>query len=719
MDGTIHVLHVDDEPDTADLVATFLEREDERMTIHSATSAEDGMAALSELEVDCIVSDYDMPGTNGIEFLEAVREQDPDLPFILYTGKGSEEIASDAISAGVTDYLQKESGTSHYTILANRIRNAVEKYAAQEKLVDRETRLNLFFEQSPLGVVRWDEEFNFARVNDTARTILGYDEGELIGQPWEVVIREDDREEIGDVVVSDLLENEGGFHSINKNVRKDGEVIVCEWHNWVVTDDNDKVVTVFSQFQDITERQERERELAELEQFNRELVENAPVGLFRLDEEMRITYENQRAEAIVGVPEAAEESPAIGKDLRDLPSVQQSDAVDALDRLAAGETVSFDTRFESILGKESYLTGRGVPLFDDGTVAGAIIMVVDITERKQREQELNEQTRQLQVVLESVESAIWIRDMESRFKLVNRKFRTLFDIDEDVDVEGCRPAELLPEHVAAQIRDNDRRVIEAGERIEFVEEVTIDDETKTYQTSIAPIVDDGEMYATCGIATDITEVKRNQRELERINEQLDGVVSIVSHELRNPLSIATGQLELAQEACESEHLDEAERALDRMDDLIDDLLTLAREGKRVDTMEAVELPAVVETCWEVMATEEATLVVDTAQTIQADERRLQQLLENLMRNAIEHGGEDVTVTVDEVADGFVLEDDGPGIAPDDREDVFEAGYTTSSTGTGFGLHIVEEIVDAHGWEITVTEGDAGGARFEISGVDAE
>ncbi|MFB6281060.1 MAG: response regulator, partial [Haloferacaceae archaeon] len=103
-DGTIRILHVDDEPDFADLAASFLERENDRFVVETATSASDGLDRLADDRFDCIVSDYDMPGRNGIEFLETVREDHPELPFVLYTGKGSEEVASDAISAGVTDY---------------------------------------------------------------------------------------------------------------------------------------------------------------------------------------------------------------------------------------------------------------------------------------------------------------------------------------------------------------------------------------------------------------------------------------------------------------------------------------------------------------------------------------------------------------------------------------------------------------------------------------
>lgn len=123
-DDTIYVLHVDDEPDFAELAATFLEREDERLVVTTVATASEGFEYLAEHDVNCVVSDHDMPGKNGIEFLKSVRETYPDLPFILYTGKGSEEVASDAISAGVTDYLQKEGGTDQYAILANRVVNS-------------------------------------------------------------------------------------------------------------------------------------------------------------------------------------------------------------------------------------------------------------------------------------------------------------------------------------------------------------------------------------------------------------------------------------------------------------------------------------------------------------------------------------------------------------------------------------------------------------------
>jgi CheY-like chemotaxis protein len=137
MTGRIRILHVDDEPEFAELVAAYLERADDRCEVETATGPRDGLATLADAPFDCVVSDYDMPGMDGIAFLERVRETHPELPFILFTGKGSEEVASDAISSGVTDYLQKETGTDQYTVLANRIVNAVEAHEAEADLARR------------------------------------------------------------------------------------------------------------------------------------------------------------------------------------------------------------------------------------------------------------------------------------------------------------------------------------------------------------------------------------------------------------------------------------------------------------------------------------------------------------------------------------------------------------------------------------------------------
>jgi signal transduction histidine kinase len=154
-----------------------------------------------------------------------------------------------------------------------------------------------------------------------------------------------------------------------------------------------------------------------------------------------------------------------------------------------------------------------------------------------------------------------------------------------------------------------------------------------------------------------------------------------------------------------------------METLIDDLLTLAREGNEVTDTQPVDLSTVANGCWENVETNQAKVRTDIDRRVRADASRLKQVFENLFRNSVEHGRADVTVTVGRLDDGFYIEDDGPGIPSDERDTVFEAGYSRSTDGTGFGLSIVERIVDAHGWHIRVTDGADGGARFEITGVE--
>ncbi|WP_126663861.1 GAF domain-containing sensor histidine kinase [Haloterrigena salifodinae] len=228
-----------------------------------------------------------------------------------------------------------------------------------------------------------------------------------------------------------------------------------------------------------------------------------------------------------------------------------------------------------------------------------------------------------------------------------------------------------------------------------------------------------------------------EHELARQNERLDAFAGVVSHDLRNPLNVATGNLELALEEHDDDSLHQAADALARMDALIGDLLTLARQGKLVDDCTHVPFRPVVEAAWSTVGTSGAVLRIDgDLGVISCDRDRLQQLLENLFRNSLEHGttngrpaaGEGaertdsadpaVTVTVRRTDEGFVVEDDGPGIPAASRQSVFEMGYTTSDSGTGFGLNIVQSIAEAHGWDVSVGESPAGGVRFEFTGLES-
>jgi PAS domain S-box-containing protein len=231
----------------------------------------------------------------------------------------------------------------------------------------------------------------------------------------------------------------------------------------------------------------------------------------------------------------------------------------------------------------------------------------------------------------------------------------------------------------------------------------------------------GEAAERIGIFRDVTARAEREEELARQNERLQEFAKTVAHDLRNPLNVARARLELARESEEAEHFEAVERSQARMAQMIEELLSLAEQGQAVLDPNAVTLADLASQAWEHVETANASLEidVDTSVVIMADEGRLSELFENLFRNALDHAGTDVTVRVGILDDtaGFYVEDDGPGIPADKRDEVFEAGYTDAAEGTGFGLSIVQQIVDGHEWEITISEETTGGARFEIRNVE--
>jgi len=217
--------------------------------------------------------------------------------------------------------------------------------------------------------------------------------------------------------------------------------------------------------------------------------------------------------------------------------------------------------------------------------------------------------------------------------------------------------------------------------------------------------------------------RRREKQLERQVERLEEFASIVSHDLRSPLTVARGRMELLSSThdLEEEHVSQIEFAHERMIEIIEDSLALARGGHEVTDPEAIEIESVAKSAWKTAGASTATLSIDSSGTIEADEDRLKRLFENLFRNSIEHGlsddgdGPELTVTVGRLVDGsgFFIADDGTGIPEADRQTVFEAGETGSGSGSGLGLAIVRRIAQAHGWTVELTASDHGGTRFEF------
>jgi PAS domain S-box-containing protein len=1163
----VRVLHVDDEPGFVELTTELLPNEDGRIEVETATSAAEGLDRLADGEIDCVVSDYDMPGTNGIEFLEAVREEYPELPFILFTGKGSEEIASDAISAGVTDYLQKKGGTDQYALLANRIGHAVEALLARERSERRKREYRTLIESSPASIIVLDRGYDILYLNPSAAETLGCDEpDDLVGtSAWQFVHPDDDeaaRERVEQVfaerepagtreyrlITLDDTERyargnivpvtfEGGqaaqivFTDVTEQKQREAALkqererfsalfeefpeptIACGYENGttIVRAVNSAFVETFGYdpdvaigtaikdlvvpptehaqqqaerlkqrvksgeqvdavvrrqtadstrwfnlrnvsvpgvddidgyvvYADVHERVRREEQFKQLHDGTRELLgaddeaavaetvatvakevlgyeytavrfadedagelrpaaataeadktlgtrppyplrgdnphasayeHGAPVvyddvreadddydrGLARsamylpigehgvvkisaltvgafdrsdieiasiltanaqaaldrlgreveidrvrdryqafvehasdivalLDEDGIVQYQSPAAERVVGhsneeivgrrifemvhpedrervterfqemvdletdgepvtaefrvrdadgdwlwiesvgggkLPGDSEEYVVTSREITERKRREQEleryetiveiagDGVYTLDEHGCitfvNESLATYTGYdrEELLGEPVSLLltddnhrrgteiirsllsadeeeavfeiefctreGEQIPVelnvamlpSDDG-FRGTVGVGRIITERKEREQQLERERERFSALFENFPEptvAYRFEDGTPVVRTANEAFAETFGYDAEAVVGDSIDDLIVPPDQLSEARTLDERV-QAGKLIDRQIQREAADGERCFQFRNIPCPG-GEDVDGFAVYADITERVERERQLERQNERLDEFAGIVSHDLRNPLNVATAHLELAADG-DDEHHAAIDNALTRIEAILDDTLDLARHGRTVLDTEPVDLRTVAEESLGMVSAETAPdgsspmlEVVDDA-TVRANRGRLKQVLENLFRNSVEHGstgshGEDsdgsdrvestssgadasgrgdqhedgqsgddaggVTIRVGALPDGFYVADDGPGIPASERDSVFEPGHSTVEGGAGFGLVIVREIVQAHGWEIGLADGDDGGTRFEICGADVE
>jgi PAS domain S-box-containing protein len=750
----IRILLVDDDPDFADLTKTALEREDDRFVVETATDAVEGLQSISDRPPDCVVSDYTMPDMDGIEFLKTVRKEHPDLPFILFTGKGSEAVAGEAIAADVTDYLQKGGGTSHYAVLANRISNAVEAAQSATEAEQRRHRLEQILKTVPACVVQIDVDGQFVFANQHAEEVLGLDTDELTQRAYN-----DPEWELQDVNGESIPDEKLPF----RQVRDAGEPIYDATHRitWPdgsqktlsvnaapVFDETGDVESVVASLNDITDRRERQRELGLLQQS----IDNANVPITLADPtqpDNPLIYVNDAFEAVTGYsPEEA-----VGRNCRFLQGADTEPEKSSALRQAIDneEPATVELRNYRKDGTEFWNRLTVTPIHDDDDeLVRYLGTQEDVTDRKEREEQLSrlhEATREL-FDADSPKQVAEIASQAARSVLKLPLNGIHFYDDSAGGLKPVAVSEASQELFGDVPTINDGVALETFQRgeLEIYDDVhdasnVYNPETPIRSEMVLPLgeygvfmissqqvgsFDDADIKLAQTLAANTeTALERTSREQELQtqkeqltlhNERLEEFASIISHDLRNPLQVAETRLELIRQECESAHIDDVAQALDRMDALIGDVLTLAREGEQVDETKPVGLANVAQNSWQTVDTEQAVLETNTLRTVEADRSRLRQLFENLYRNAVEHGGEEMVVSVGAMDDGFYVTDTGPGIPESDREKIFRAGYSTSTDGTGFGLRIVKQVANAHGWEVTVTESEQGGARFKFTGV---
>ena len=833
------VLVVDADPAFADAVASRLEGRDGRTEAVPVEDADAALEAISARRVDCVVSGYDLPERDGVGLLETVRDRHGDVPFVLFPETGSESVASDAISAGVDEYVRRDEPADRYARLATAVdaavsrsregrrlaahldrisdafcevdgdwrvrylndraaelidldaddllgeriwdlfpgtagtdgeaklreaaatgesvrfeqrvdrlgadlvvnayptpdglalylRDVTEKRRRERELREVSERLQLAIEGADVGVWDWNVRTDEVRFDERWAAMLGHDADEVDSDlsTWEDRVHPDDIDDAWEAIEAHF-DGESDIYQCDFRMRtKSGDWKWIRDRGRVVErDESGDPLRAVGIHIDVTEEKEREREL---ERYRR-IVDELPESVCIYDADGRIGLANDHIAEVFGTdPEGL-----VGRQSRLVESIRAGSEEDRYGALVDGDRDSLRGTVEVDLpGKPGAIVDYGLTrLVIDGEFDGVLGISRDVTEERRRQRRLERTSARLEALFERSPDMIDIHDEAGAIVDANRAMTDAlgYDREELVGMDVWEvDTELDPEE-GVRLWNG----LEMDETVRL--ETTFaraDGSTFPVEVHVRRIDVQGEDRFLAS-SRDISERKAYERRIERENERLDEFASIVSHDLRNPLNVLSGYLRLARETGTDEYFDRCERALDEMERLIEDVLALARQGEAVGSFERVNLgelaarysddafgstddedPFGADAGGDAAVDVPIEIGIEADSEICADPGRVGQLLGNLFRNAAEHGGERVVVA--DLPDGFYVEDDGPGIDPDERGQVFESGYTTSETGTGFGLSIVERIAEAHGWEVAVAEGENGGARFKFTGVD--
>lgn len=625
--------------------------------------------------------------------------------------------------AATTDIVPGE----HLSIL----RDITEQSKHQQALEASEARYRTLMEDvldtSRVGTIILDSDFEVVWINQAIEEYFGIDRESMIGEDKRTLINE----QIKEVFADSEMFAETVLATYNDNASSEQfecKVLPDEHRErrWLEHWSHPITSGLFDggrieHYTDITQRKDLEDELENTLERYQTLVEQNVAGIYIFRDE-QFQYVNPVFCEIFGYTEDELLSMNI---FNVVPPVAHDELKENIQRCLSGAVDVVEDTLPIVRsdGERRIVRASGTRIDLEGNPA-ILGTIIDITEQRELEESLKHERELLEQILNTSPVGIILLNTDGEIERANQRAEEVLGLSESeiTDLTYDDPAWKIVDHDGNQIPSEElpfARVMATGEPVIGYEHAIEwpDGTTRWLSINATPLRRNStEISRVIAVILDITEQRKFEQRLRRQNDRLEKFASIVSHDLRNPLNVVSGSLELAGETGAPEHFERGRRAIDRMEHLIDDLLTLARHGEVVSEMEPVDLAGLAEACWRNVETRDASISIETDAVIQADESRLQQLLENLIRNAVEHGGDGVSVTIGDLDGGFVVEDDGPGIPSDVRKKVFESGYSTSDTGTGFGLAIVHEIAEAHEWTVNITDARDGGARFEITGV---
>lgn len=725
----IRVLLVDDEPALLEITKIFLQR-DTRFSIETAHSGANALECLENDFFDAIISDYEMPGMDGLLLLSEIRERGSSIPFIIFTGKGREEVVIEALNRGADFYLQKGGDPqSQFAELKSKIVHAVEKRRAEEsahnafiemekanaileeqnrRLEESEAKFRNLANSTSVGILLYQND-RWIYANPAAERMSGYSAEEICAMKfWEFVAPE----------FQETVKERGRLREMGKNAPKSYEFkIVTKTGDevWVhlmgsTTRYKGRTAGMISVI-DISERKQMETALRKQEESFRTVLNSMSETILIIDGEERfVGIHNSKGKLY------AQPGYFLGKHFRDVMPAsiyeQYSTAAATLRKTKKTQYYEYSLEIENMMGRyEATLNLRG-----DGPDIIAVIR--DITGRKEMEEVLRENEARYRTLVENIPIGIIQADPDGYITYVNQQILDSLGLSSKEATEELnhlilsyiRNSGIIKNDVRTTIRE--KRVIE-GE-CQYVNRQG-DDSYLRYR--MAPLETDGEITEILAIVEDITQRRRAEDALRLANHKLCLLSRITRHDIMNDIMDVKGHLELIETeypASVTPYLTNVEKAISRIEQEIEftgDYQALGtsppqwQEVRAVttDSFTQMNIPETIQTEMDIAPVE-----------VYADQL-LTLALSNIVRNALVHakGLSKITVTTREMPGRdlcIAIEDDGTGVPNEKKEAILQPTYNRRS---GHGLCLVRDILDLTGISIRETGTPGKGARFEL------